>query len=66
MANVVILRGAFITTKRITADNSPARSAIPTPSKATSTVPKGANPVKLVTILARIRRIPSASSKLII
>ena len=33
MANVVILRGAFITTKRITVDNNPARSAIPTPSK---------------------------------
>jgi len=40
-------------------DNRPECSATATPNKATNTVPKGANPVKLVTKPATIRRNPS-------
>src|SRR5690606_8381418 len=41
------------------------RSAMPTPSIATSTVPSGTKPVKLVTRLVTIRLRPSGSSRLI-
>ena len=53
-----------ITNKRIEADNKPDRSAIPTPNKATSTVPNGVKPVKLVTKPDTMRCKPSALSKL--
>ena len=57
------MRGERLSTSaRMLADNKPECSATPTPNMATSTVPKGAKPVKLVTILVTRRRSPSALS----
>ena len=51
--------GAPSTSARTAVVNSPERSATPTPSIATSTVPSGTKPVKLVTSVWRIQRTPS-------
>lgn len=56
--------GAARTIPRIAADSSPERSATPTPSRATSTVPSGTKPVKLVTSDSTIQRKPSADIRL--
>ena len=52
-------RGAFSTSARIAVDSNPECSATETPSKATSTVPSGAKPVKLVTMCVMIQCRPS-------
>ena len=49
---------------RMAAESKPECSATLTPSSATNTVPKGANPVKLVTSPAIMRCKPSALNKL--
>ncbi len=55
------MRGERLSTSaRMLADNKPECSATPTPSMATSTVPRGAKLVKLVTISVTRRRRPSA------
>jgi hypothetical protein len=58
MAKVSMRLGAERTRFRNAVDISPLASVIPIPSKATSTVPKGAKPVKLVTMLVMIKCMP--------
>ena len=48
----------------ITVPINPEPSAIPIPSKATSTVPKGAKPVKFFTMLVRMKSNPSFEKRL--
>ncbi len=55
--------GAFTTSARIVTPIRPLASATPIPSIATSTVPSGANPVKLRTVSVRMRRMPSVESR---
>ena len=50
---------------RIPAESRPARSATPTPRRATSTVPRGAKLVKFVTSPMARRRRPSAVARLV-
>jgi hypothetical protein len=56
--------GAFSTMLRITAVSQPDRSATPTPSRATRTVPSGANSTKFRTRLRTIILNPSAFRRL--
>ncbi len=64
MTIVTVLGFAFSTIARISAVSRPERSATPTPSSATSTVPSGTKPVKLVTRFSTMRRNPSAFIRL--
>ena len=57
------LLGVAVTTFFIVALISPLPSATPIPRRATKTVPKGANPVKFLTIEEKIYLIPSAFNK---
>jgi hypothetical protein len=62
MTRVRSLRGAPRTSSRKRAPIKPLDSQMPMPMSATSTVPRGAKPVKLVTVWRRIRCRPSIDS----